>query len=267
MTPTRPDFEPVKNDPVKNRRTAVVILLIVMGGGIFVVADYLRNARRQAQSDRPPIVERISSNLAVVRHDGETVGVGDLEGSVWLATTVCATQPEDTAETMRVLKLVADEMPDEERLRFVCFTVDPERDRPANLAAFASDLGVEGDRRWWFAAAGENKLRAYLKGQLRLGAVTERERNGQPWVEFDPIITLVDPLMHLRQRYDFDFANAVQDSARRLLEEEPDRVDEFVEEFQLQPKECLDEVEELEDRLMKDIVILLAEDMGTGGTP
>ncbi|NNC87989.1 MAG: hypothetical protein HKN82_05955 [Akkermansiaceae bacterium] len=276
MAPDGSKLEPAENDPVKNRRTALVLLALIVVGGVMIMVAYMIKRKgdlAERAKGRPPIVARLKSNFAVVRHDGETVAISDLKGKVWLATTICLSQPEDTAETLRAMQAVAGDRPAEDRLRFVCFTIDPERDRPADLAAFAGKLGLADDERWWFVAAGEEKLRAYLKNQLRLGAVTEGEQDGRPWLRFDPLITLVDgtavarngdPLMHIRGRYDFHGARAVENDAKRLIETEPERIEEFTREFKQHPETFTNEVQELEATVLRHIDYVLNEELKEG---
>lgn len=89
--------------------------------------------------------------FAAVTQDGEDFNVTDLKGQFWIAdfiftncTTVCLPMTSNMAKLQGML--------DEEGLddvKLVSFSVDPERDTPEVLKAYAEEYGADLDR-WTF---------------------------------------------------------------------------------------------------------------------
>ena len=127
---------------------------------------------------------------------------------------------------------------------------------PDELAEFRAGLGVGA--KWWFAGAGEEPIRRYLNKEMKLGEVRVDD-NGA--VMFDSMVLLVDRHLHLRPAYDFNRAWAVEDAARRLLDEEPERAEEFYRDFGVRPETGLGQVEKLRVEMKKDVLHVLGEDL------
>lgn len=216
-------LEPAERDPVQLRRTGLTIAAIMLVGGALVMAAYLVKTRADGQDARPHIVGRLTQAFGGRDQDGQAFVTSQLEGKISLVTPICGTERERTAESLRVMKLVAERFPDDERYRFVGITVDPENDGPEQLKAMLADLGVTGDPRWLFVQAEEKNARGYLRKMLRL-ETSETIRMGDKEVKrFRSGIVLIDPNLHvLEPQYDFNLAREVQEDAKRLLRESPE---------------------------------------------
>lgn len=248
------DLEPVERDPAKLRKTAFILTAVMLIGGVLVMADYLRTIRAQDATGRPAFEGRLNRNFAAVGHDKKLVTVGELEGKVWLATAVVLAQKDKTAENIAALQKAATHFKDRDDLHFVVFTADPETDQPERMAAFAAELGLENDPRWWFAAAGEEQMRGFLRTQLKLGATGFKEVEGGKVLMFPTVIRVVDRHRHLRGgRFDFGTALAVQEDARQMLKNDPERA------AQLKAEEQTEAVQLLQDKLHERIDFILNE--------
>jgi cytochrome oxidase Cu insertion factor (SCO1/SenC/PrrC family) len=85
----------------------------------------------------------------------QTITLADLKGRVWVADfifTHCAGTCPMMTDKMRKLH---DQLPPE--IRLVSITVDPERDTPKALAAYASERGAPRDR-WLFLTGDKQSL-------------------------------------------------------------------------------------------------------------
>lgn len=256
-------MEAAPRDPAKLRNTAFVLIVIAVVGGIIIMAAYLLNLRRQEASGRPPHVARLESNFAAVNHDKTAVGLGSLEGKVWLLTTVCLGQAERSVENIRVMQAVAAKYPAETDLHFVCLTIDPNNDVPEKMAEFAKGLGLAEEPRWWFLAAGEEPTRGYLKDKLKFGAITEQTVDGKVVIGFDSVLGLVDNNRNLRGRYDFAAARKVQDETRQALAEHPGELEKLNEEHRAAMEQNREAVRFLEDHLLKAMEYVFNEKNGT----
>lgn len=250
------ELEPAERDPVKLRKTGVILLVLMLVGGVMIMAAYLVKRKAELAEDRPSIRGRLTRNLAVVNDRKEGVDLGQLEGKVWLATPICLSEPERMERALAAMRWAEGEFEGRDDLRFVCLAVDPERDLPENLATFREEEGL-GDR-WWLVAAGEDSIRSYLKNQMKLGDVRAGKDGA---VSFDSMVLLVDRHLHLRPAYDFNRAWAVEEAAARLLAEEPGRADDFERDFGARPESFLGQVEKLREELRSDLVHVFAEDL------
>jgi protein SCO1/2 len=92
--------------------------------------------------------------------DGHIRHLDELRGRPFVAsmvyTTCTSVCPRITADLQRLERALPAEM--RERTRFVLFSLDPERDTPAALRAFARDHGLDSAR-WTLLAAGPDDMR------------------------------------------------------------------------------------------------------------
>jgi cytochrome oxidase Cu insertion factor (SCO1/SenC/PrrC family) len=211
-------LEPAIRDPRKLRRTAFILVAIMIAGGIGILAAYNKLAKKQAYDTRPPIYGRLNENLAVVRQDGSSAGLLDLDNCVWLASAVSVNQPDSWKRSREVMQRMRDHYAGNKEVRFVCLTIDPNRETAEILAKTAKDLGAELPT-WWFAGAGQEFIQKYLKDKFKLGAMPSFD--GQQW-SYNSKIIVVDRNRHLRQGkfgravVDFDFDAAASYDAKGL---------------------------------------------------
>ncbi|MDR7553949.1 MAG: SCO family protein [Armatimonadota bacterium] len=109
-------------------------------------------------------------DFALTERSGRRVTRADLLGKVWLATFIY-TQCTETCplQTARVARLQT-EFASESDLVFVSITVDPERDTPAALAAYAERYGAD-PARWWFLTGDKRAIYRLASEGFRLGVV------------------------------------------------------------------------------------------------
>lgn len=218
------DLEPAERNPAELRRTAFILVAVMVLGAAFVLYAYM-NHERSVDPDRPPIVSKVTRNLAAKNQHGKLVSLSELEGSVWFAAPFCVSQLEENKHALAMMKELAEIYKQNDDVRFVLISIEG-ADRgvePEELAAAAKKLGLDGAR-WWLLTTGEtDKQRGFIKDQLRLGLVSERQA-GDPagrW-KFPSQIALLDREMHLRQRYDFREAYEVQKKTESEVEKKPE---------------------------------------------
>jgi protein SCO1/2 len=109
-------------------------------------------------------------DFALRERSGRPVTRADLLGKVWLATFIY-TQCTETCplQSARVARLQA-EFAAEPDLVLVSITVDPERDTPAALAAYAERYGAD-PARWWFLTGAKRAIYRLATEGFRLGVV------------------------------------------------------------------------------------------------
>jgi len=211
-------LEPAIRDPRKLRRTALILFAIMLIGGPVILYAYSLKAKKDAYDPRPPIYGRLNENLAVVRQDGSSAGLLDLDNCVWLASAVSVNQPDSWKRSREVMQRMRDHYAGNKEVRFVCLTIDPNKETPEVLAKTAKEVGAELPT-WWFAGAGQEFIQKYLKDKFKLGAMPSFD--GQQW-SYNSKIIVVDRNRHLRQGkngravVDFDFDAAASYDAKGL---------------------------------------------------
>ncbi len=173
-----------------------------MLGGIFVTKAYIRLLERQQSEFRPEYKKRLQKNFQMVRHDREAVGLNQLEGKVWLATPFVSGQPETGRASREAMVKMASSFVDTKDVVFLLLAVNPETDSVEKMQAFAqgNELALP---QWWLVGAEGEKLRKFMKNELRYG-IFPHEKDGS-W-NFDTSVVIVDRQRHIRGHFDFDRA-------------------------------------------------------------
>jgi protein SCO1/2 len=161
--------------------------LVLVGASLLLG---LASCRRPAPT--APTVETDVSypvgGFALTERSGRTVRDADLRGKVWVASFVftrCSGPcPQVTATVARLQKELAGE-PD---VRLVTFTVDPERDDPAELARYARTYNADPER-WLFLTGPEAAIHRLMKEGFKVGV--ERAAQPSPGQEFNHSTVLV----------------------------------------------------------------------------
>lgn len=141
-----------------------------------------------------------------------------LSGYVWIADFIYTTCPGQCLLMSDRLASLQRAFADEPRLRFVSFSVDPERDTPQALAAYARRYGA--DPRWVLATGPRQALVSLCQDGFHL-SVGPGASAREPIVH-SMRLALVDPDGRIRGFYAADDAAAmirVRADARRLLQE------------------------------------------------
>jgi protein SCO1/2 len=174
------------------------------------------SAHRYGKSpDGPlPVLWSVPS-YQLVDQDGRTRTPDELRGSVWVAdfifTSCKSVCPVLSAKMVQVQRAIADP-----RLRFVSFSVDPERDSPEALHAYAKRWAPD-ETRWTLLATTKESLAALTKGMKTL---VEPQADPDATVHSAELF-LIDAKGQVRGLYATDgesFEELVPD-ARRLLAE------------------------------------------------
>jgi protein SCO1 len=151
----------------------------------------------------------------LVDQDGRTRTPDELRGSVWVAdfifTSCKSVCPVLSAKMVQVQRAIADP-----RLKFVSFSVDPERDTPAALKAYAKRWAPD-ETRWTLLANTKESLAALTKG---MKTFVEPQADPDATVHSAELF-LIDANGQVRGLYatDGEAFDALVPDARRLLAE------------------------------------------------
>ncbi|HEY3586971.1 MAG TPA: SCO family protein [Myxococcaceae bacterium] len=169
------------------------------------------------KADAPlPVLWPVPS-YRLVDQDGRTRTPDELRGSVWVAdfifTSCKSVCPVLSAKMVQVQRAIADR-----RLKFVSFSVDPERDTPEALHAYAKRWAPD-ETRWTLLANTKESLAALTKG---MKTFVEPQADPDATVHSAELF-LIDGKGQVRGIYatDGEAFDALVPDARRLLAELP----------------------------------------------
>lgn len=116
------------------------------------------------------------SNITLVNQLGDTVSLDDINGSIIIADYFFTRCPSICPTLTRNMKLLQDAMKmkdirrkiDSSFVRFISFSVDPERDSVERLKSYADKFGVNHDT-WWFLTGEKEKIYNFALEELKLG--------------------------------------------------------------------------------------------------
>ncbi len=125
-----------------------------------------------------PMPQRTVGEFVLVDQEGRSVSRDDLTGKVWIADfifTNCAGPCPAMSRAMQDLRRDLADLPD---LRFVSFSVDPERDTPEVLESYARSYGGPDPR--WILLTGNRPVMARLATKSFLAPAGDRAVASEP---------------------------------------------------------------------------------------
>jgi protein SCO1/2 len=126
--------------------------------------------------------------------DGRAFDSKVLQGKIWVADfiyTMCPGPCPRMTSQMKEVRAAVQKMPD---VRLVSFTVDPERDTPTVLAAYAKQRGAAFDN-WYFLTGPPAALQTLDRDVFKLGNIDAS-------LQHSTRFTLVDRQSRIRGYYD-----------------------------------------------------------------
>ena len=160
-------------------------------------------------------------SFALIDQQGRPVTRETFQGRVWIADfifTSCAGQCLLMSDALRALQRM---LPNDQELAFVSFSVDPARDTPEVLAAYAQRYGA--DARWTLITGGRDALTTLCTGGFHLALGQQPESAREPILHSVRLV-LVDRAGQIRGYYDATDAGALtrlRHDTQRLLQERP----------------------------------------------
>ncbi|MFQ5914845.1 MAG: SCO family protein [Nitrospinota bacterium] len=116
-------------------------------------------------------------DFSLVERTGGRISRADLLNTVWVADffyTQCPdTCPLQTAEMAHL----QGEFASEKQFRLVSFTIDPERDTPEVLTAYAKKFGADSER-WLFLTGKKREIYDLVRNGFRLSVAVSEEPHG-----------------------------------------------------------------------------------------
>ncbi|MBI2964179.1 MAG: SCO family protein [Deltaproteobacteria bacterium] len=140
-------------------------------------------------------------DFALTERSGRTLRRADLAGAPWIADFVYThcegACPALSARMARLHRRLAD------RVRLVSFSVDPGRDTPVALSAYADRLGASAGG-WLFVTGDRDAMRRLIAAGFRLAVVDAPAGGpeGAAAITHSEKVVLVDAELRIRRYYD-----------------------------------------------------------------
>jgi len=153
-------------------KVTLILIPIVTAGLLF----WLRQAQVQQLSNRTLSSHGTLPSFAFINQDGQPFGTAQLAGKIWIANFIFTTCPGPCPIiTTRMGEL---QRPLEKTdVHLVSFTVDPEKDTPEVLLAYAEKIHAQ-PARWDFLTGPKPEIYALMRDGFKL-AVSDGSENGE----------------------------------------------------------------------------------------
>lgn len=145
-------------------RITVISLGVVIVGLIGWRVGQLE--KRGVGGDAIPDYGKVS-DFEFVDQSGESFGLNDLKGHVWVADFIFTRCMGPCPMLTTRMASLAKDFEDDGNIRFVSFSVDPDYDKPGVLAAYAKTYDADADR-WRFLTGPKEKMYALIRTSFHL---------------------------------------------------------------------------------------------------
>ena len=184
-----------------------LVLTFVVGYGVF---SLFSNPSQSAPPGRLPILGEVPA-FSLIERTQQPFDHTDLTGSVWVANfifTHCPGRCPLLSQRMARLQTTLRPKP----VRFLSFSVDPERDTPEVLQVYARRYRAD-DQRWLFLTGDRTAMYTLIREGFRLG-VEALAPNDPRLTTHEPIVhsnrfVLIDPQRRIRGYYRGDDTESV----------------------------------------------------------
>jgi protein SCO1 len=131
--------------------------------------------------ERPPPVFPVPE-FRLTERSGKTVTKQDLLGKLWVASFVFTRCSGPCPAVTATVAKLQDDLKDVPDVRFVTFTVDPDRDDAGELKKYADRYRADPEK-WLFLTGPEKTIHEIMRLGFMMGI--ERNPKGEPGQEFD----------------------------------------------------------------------------------
>jgi len=150
-------------------------------------------------------------DFSLIERSGRRVTLAELKGKFWIANFIYTHCPDTCPIQTAQMKELQTEFKDQQKLRLVSITVDPERDSTAVLSKYASRFGADPER-WLFLTGEKKSIHRLAQEGFLLGAAeipkAQRPKSGATHTH-SPRFVLIDPKAQIRGYYTSTDAEAM----------------------------------------------------------
>lgn len=190
---------PSASRPSPYSRLIGILTVLLVG---VVVYRAVHTGQAEASSELRRFVE--VPPFILTERSGKNITNHDLAGKIWVADFIYTTCPGPCPLITASMAKLQDAVAHDPRVQLVSFTVDPQTDTPAVLAAYADKFGAD-PYRWWFLTGPEKPLDALIQNGFYQVVQDNRDQppqDGQFQVTHSTKLALVDGDGWVRGFYD-----------------------------------------------------------------
>jgi protein SCO1 len=150
-------------------KTRIVVRAAIIGLAIVIVLLAMMRLRTARRASVPPAPDTYGSvpEFELTERSGRTVTLNDLSGRVWVGDFIFTRCSGPCPVLTSRMAMLQKEFTDEEDVRFVSFSVDPEYDSPEVLSRYAEAYGADPER-WLFLTGRTENVRRLILGGFKL---------------------------------------------------------------------------------------------------
>ena len=149
--------------------------------------------------------------FSLTERSGRQVTLAELKGKFWIANFIYTHCPDTCPIQTAQMKELQTEFKDQQKLRLVSITVDPERDSTAVLSKYARRFEADPER-WLFLTGEKKSIHRLAQEGFLLGAAeipkAQRPKSGATHTH-SPRFVLIDPKAQIRGYYTSTDAEAM----------------------------------------------------------
>lgn len=178
--------------------TRFLLLVALFGLGVLPTACNPGVSKRDAA---PPVINPIG-DFSLTERNGTTITKSHLSGKVWVASFVFTRCTESCPQVTGTVARLQKELADEADVRFVTFTVDPERDNPDELKRYAAQYRADAEK-WLFLTGSEEKIKELLDESFHVAVIRNpNEKDPGKAIDHSSKIAVVDRDGNIRGYFD-----------------------------------------------------------------
>jgi len=178
------------------------------------------NSQNLAQAPLP-ILGSVGS-FALTNQQSQIFNQSQLDGKVWIANFIFTHCAGPCPMMSAVMRRFTEQLADEEKVRFVSFSVDPVRDTPEKLRQYGEKYHADPEK-WFFLTGDRDKIYDLALSRFRLAVGDAKPEMRSPHtILHSTKFTLVDSKGRIRGYYDsgepFQLKALVRDAKRLTWE-------------------------------------------------
>jgi cytochrome oxidase Cu insertion factor (SCO1/SenC/PrrC family) len=141
--------------------------------------------------------------FSLTERSGKTITEKDLQGSVWVASFVFTRCMGPCPQVTATVARFQADLKDVPGVKFVTFTVDPDRDDAAKLREYAAHFNADPER-WLFLTGREEVVHKMMREQFKQAIERKTGEEAKPGDEFghSTRLLLVDRTGTIRASFD-----------------------------------------------------------------
>jgi protein SCO1/2 len=140
--------------------------------------------------------------FSLTERSGKRVTLSNVRGKVWIADFIYTTCTDTCPMQSAAMATLQEKFANQSELRFVSFSVDPERDTPEVLSRYAERFKASAYR-WLFLTGDKERIAQLVQQGFRLSAAALTDGNSKETVILhSPRFVLVDQKSEIRGYYD-----------------------------------------------------------------